>query len=138
MDNKKTIRNLLIYLGIPILLIIIVSVFFSMQPKDEKPTSEIIYMFKENKVKEYSIDFGTGDLQITKTDGKKIETSVASISMFLDTIEPYVENYNKTAEKPMKFNWKKASDNSFLLSLLPEVVLIVLFVVVWLYFMRRL
>ena len=110
MDNKKTIRNLLIYLGIPILLIIIVSVFFSMQPKDEKPTSEIIYMFKENKVKEYSIDFGTGDLQITKTDGKKIETSVASISMFLDTIEPYVENYNKTAEKPMKFNWKKASD----------------------------
>ena len=62
MDNKKTIRNLLIYLGIPILLIIIVSIFFSMQPKEEKPTSEIIYLFKDMKVKEYTLDFGTGDL----------------------------------------------------------------------------
>ncbi len=138
MDNKKTIRNLIIYLGIPILLIIIVSIFFSMQPKDEKPTSEIIYLFKDNKVKEYNLDFGTGDLTITKTDDKKIETKVASVSLFLDAIDPYVENYNKTAEEPMKFNWKQATDNSFWLSLLPEVVLIVLFIVVWLYFMRRL
>ncbi len=139
MDNKKTIRNLIIYLGIPILLIIIVSVFFSMQPKEEKPTSEIIYLFKDNKVKEYTLDFGTGDLTIKKTDNKTVETSVASVSLFLDAIDPYVEQYNKTnTEKPMKFNWKKASDNSFFLSLLPEVVLIVLFVVVWLYFMKRL
>ena len=138
MDNKKTIRNLIIYLGIPILLIIIVSIFFSMQPKDEKPTSEIIYLFKDNKVKEYNLDFGTGDLSITKTDDKKIDTKVASVSLFLEAIDPYVENYNKTAEEPMKFNWKQATDNSFWLSLLPEVVLIILFVIVWLYFMRRL
>ncbi len=138
MDNKKTIRNLIIYLGIPILLIIIVSIFFSIQPKDEKPTSEIIYLFKDNKVKEYNLDFGTGDLSITKTDDKKIDTKVASVSLFLEAIDPYVENYNKTAEEPMKFNWKQATDNSFWLSLLPEVVLIILFVIVWLYFMRRL
>ena len=73
MDNKKTIRNLIIYLGIPILLIIIVSIFFSMKPQDEKPTSEIIYLFKDNKVKEYTLDFGTGDLKITKTDNKTVE-----------------------------------------------------------------
>lgn len=139
MDNKKTIRNLLIYLGIPILLIIIVSIFFSMQPKEEKPTSEIIYLFKDMKVKEYTLDFGTGDLTIKKTDNKKVETSVASISLFLDSIDPYVQQYNeKNKEAPMKFNWKKAADNSFLLSLLPEVVLIILFVVVWIYFMKRL
>ena len=139
MDNKKTIRNLLIYLGIPILLIIIVSIFFSMQPKEEKPTSEIIYLFKDMKVKEYTLDFGTGDLTIKKTDNKKIETSVASISLFLDSIDPYVQQYNeKNKEAPMKFNWKKAADNSFLLGLLPEVVLIILFVVVWIYFMKRL
>ncbi len=138
MDNKKTIRNLIIYLGIPILLIIIVSIFFSMKPQDEKPTSEIIYLFKDNKVKEYTLDFGTGDLKITKTDNKTVEIKVASVSLFLEAIDPYVENYNKTAETPMKFNWKQATDNSFWLSLLPEVVLIVLFVLVWLYFMRRL
>ncbi len=138
MDNKKTIRNLIIYLGIPIILIIIVSLFFSMRPKDETPTSDIIYLFKDNKVKEYNLDFGTGDLKITQTNDKVIETKVASVSLFLEAIDPYVEQYNKTAEKPMKFNWKQATDNSFWLSLLPEVILIILFVVVWLYFMKRL
>ena len=139
MDNKKTIRNLIIYLGIPILLIIIISVFFSMQPKEEHATSEIIYLFKDNKVQEYTLDFGTGELEIIKTDNKKVETSVASVSLFLDAIDPYVQAYNEKNEKePMKFTWKQATDNSFWFNLLPEVILIVLFIVVWLYFMRRL
>ncbi len=139
MDNKKTIRNLIIYLGIPILLIIIISVFFSMQPKEEHATSEIIYLFKDNKVQEYTLDFGTGELEIVKTDNKKVETSVASITHFLDAIDPYVQAYNEKNEKePMKFTWKQATDNSFWFNLLPEVILIVLFIVVWLYFMRRL
>ena len=139
MDNKKTIRNLIIYLGIPILLIIIISVFFSMQPKEEHATSEIIYLFKDNKVQEYTLDFGTGELEIVKTDNKKVETSVASVSLFLDAIDPYVQAYNDKNEKePMKFTWKQATDNSFWFNLLPEVILIALFIIVWLYFMRRL
>ena len=45
MDNKKTIRNLLIYLGIPIVLIIIIAMVFMSQPKAEIPTSDIVYLF---------------------------------------------------------------------------------------------
>ncbi len=139
MDNKRTVRNLLIYLGIPILLIIIFAVFFSMQSTDDRSTSEIIYLFKDNKVKEYSLDFGSGNLEIVKTNGEKIETSVASVSLFLDAVEPYVENYNeKNTDAPMKFTWKPAADNSFWLSILPNIILLVLFIVVWLFFMRRL
>ncbi len=139
MDNKKTVRNLLIYLGIPILLIIIFSVFFSMQRPDDRSTSEIIYLFKDNKVKEYSLDFGTGSLEIVKTDGKKIETTVASVALFLDAVDPYVEAYNeKNTDEPMKFTWKPAADNSFWINILPNIILLVLFVVVWLFFMRRL
>ena len=59
MENKKTIRNLLIYLGIPIVLIIIISLIFTLQPKEEYPTSDIIYLFKNQQVDEYSLDFGT-------------------------------------------------------------------------------
>ena len=139
MDNKKTIRNLLIYLGIPIILIIIFSVFFSMQRPDDRSTSEIIYLFKDNKVKEYSLDFGTGSLEIVKTDGKKIETSVASVALFLDAVDPYVEAYNEeNADSPMKFTWKPAADNSFWINILPNIILMVLFIVVWLFLMKRL
>lgn len=139
MDNKKTVRNLIIYLGIPILLIIVISMFFAMQPKEDRATSEIIYMFKDNQVREYTLDFGSGSLQIVKNNGEKVDTSVASVGLFLESIDPYVSAYNeKNSDSPMKFTWKPATDNSFWFNILPNIILIVLFIVVWLYFMRKL
>ena len=139
MDNKKTVRNLIIYLGIPIILIIVISMFFAMQPKEDKATSEIIYMFKDNQVKEYTLDFGSGSLEIVKNNGEKVNTSVANVGLFLESINPYVESYNNNnKDNPMKFTWKPATDNSFWFNILPNIILIVLFIVVWLYFMRKL
>ncbi len=138
MDNKKTMQRLLIYLGIPIILIIIMSIAFSVQPKQEYSTSEIIYLFRDQQVKEYTLDFGSGDLTIKKTNGKKIETNVASVALFLDSIDDYVDEYNKNNDKPMKFTWKQATDNSWWLNLLPNLILIVLLGVVWWYFMHKL
>ncbi len=142
MDNKKTIRNLLICLGIPIIFILIIGILFSTQPKKEYPTSDIVYLFKDNKVTEYKLDFGSGKLELTlneKYEGKtEVETSVASISLFLQSIEDYVEDYNtKNPDKPMKYTWKQASDNSIWLELLPNIILIGVFIGVWIYVMRK-
>lgn len=143
MDNKKTIRNLLIYLGIPIVLIIAISMLFFMQPKEEYPTSDIIYMFKNQQVDEYSLDFGSGSLELKlnkEYKGKKeIKTNVASISIFLASIDDYVTEYNDAhKDAPMKFTWKQATDNSWWLNLLPNLILIGLLAVVWIFFMKRL
>lgn len=143
MENKKTIRNLLIYLGIPIVLIIVISLIFTLQPKEEYPTSDIIYMFKNQQVDEYSLDFGTGALELklnTKYKGKtEIKTTVASIRLFVDAVKDYVAEYNqKHPDAPMKYNWKQATDNSWWLNLLPNLILIGLLIVVWVIFMRRL
>ena len=95
MENKKTIRNLLIYLGIPIVLIIVISLIFTLQPKEEYPTSDIIYMFKNQQVDEYSLDFGTGALELklnTKYKGKtEIKTTVASIRLFVDAVDRFLD-----------------------------------------------
>ena len=143
MENKKTIRNLLIYLGIPIILIIVISLLFTLQPKEEYPTSDIIYLFQNQKVDEYALDFGTGELDLKLNEkymGKtEIKTKVASIGLFVDSIENYVAAYNKKhPEAPMKYNWKQATDNSWWLNLLPNLILIGLLVVVWVVFMRKL
>ena len=143
MDNKKTIRNLLIYLGIPIVLIVIISMLFFMQPKEEYPTSDIIYMFKNQQVEEYSLDFGSGSLELklnTEYKGKKeLKTNVASITIFLTSIDDYVQEYNTAhPETPMKFTWKQATDNSWWLNFLPNLILIALLAFVWIFFMRRL
>ena len=143
MENKKTIRNLLIYLGIPIVLIIVISLIFTLQPKEEYPTSDIVYMFKNQQVTEYSLDFGSGELNMKLNTPYKnkteIKTYVASIGLFLDSIDKYVEKYNTDhPDNPMQFNWKQATDNSWWLNFLPNLILIALLAGVWIFFMRRL
>ncbi len=143
MESKKTIRNLLIYLGIPIILIIIIAMIFALQPKEEYPTSDIIYMFKNQEVTEYSLDFGTGELNMKLTKPYKgrteIKTTVASVGLFIDSVDDYVTKYNEDhPDAPMQYNWKQATDNSWWLSFLPNLVLIALLAGVWIFFMRRL
>ncbi len=141
MDNKKTIRNLILYLGIPIIFLIIVGIIFANQPKKEYPTSDIIYLFKDNKVTEYKLDFGTGKLELKlneKYEGKtEIETSVANISLFINSIDEYVKQYNEKNDTPMKYTWKQAADNSVWLELLPNMILIGVLVGVWIYVVRK-
>jgi len=142
LENKKTIRNLLVYLGIPILLIIAIALIFAMQPKEEYPTSDIIYLFKNQQVDEYSLDFGSGELNLklnTPYKGKsEVKTYVASITLFIDSVENYVDDYNAAhKETPMKYNWKQASDNTWWLSFLPNLILIGLLIGVWVFFMKR-
>ncbi len=143
MENKKTIRNLLIYLGIPIVLIIVISLIFTMQPKEEYPTSDIIYMFKNQQVTEYKLDFGSGELNMKLNTPYKnkteVKTYVASIVIFLESIDDYVDEYNTAhPEAPMKYDWKQATDNSWWLNFLPNLILIALLAGVWIFFMKRL
>ena len=142
MDNKKTIRNLLICLGIPIIFLLIIGLIVSSQPKKEYPTSDIVYLFKDQKVTEYKLDFGSGKLELKlneKYEGKtEIETNVASIGLFIDSVDEYIEEYNKkNPDKPMKYTWKQASDNSIWLEFLPNLILIAVLIGVWIYIMRK-
>ncbi len=82
MDNKKTIRNLLICLGIPIIFILIIGILFSTQPKKEYPTSDIVYLFKDNKVTEYKLDFGSGKLELTVNEKYEGKTLLLQASPF--------------------------------------------------------
>ena len=141
MDNKKTIRNLLIYLGIPIVLIIIIAVIFSSQRTEQPTTSEIVYYFKDMKVKEYTVDFGTGAIELKLNDdkGTVVKATAASITTFLDQINPYVDQYNENhPDEPMKYDHIRASENSWLIDLLPNIILFGALVVFWIYFMRKL
>ena len=70
MDNKKQLRNILVYLGIPILLFIIIFMMMngSRTPQTTVRYSDILSYFDEGKVSEYTLDWGTGDLLLTLND----------------------------------------------------------------------
>ncbi|HIT78915.1 MAG TPA: ATP-dependent zinc metalloprotease FtsH [Candidatus Faecivivens stercorigallinarum] len=100
--------------------------------------SEIIYMFEDQKVSSYELDLGSSEVTLKMADGSPdIIYRVASPSYFLDSIEPYVQQYNEEhPDDRMTFNWIQASDNSWLWSLVPYLLMIVAMGALW-YFMFK-
>ncbi len=158
MDNKKRVRNLIIYLSIPIALIVIVAVFLGTRGGDSPKTSELVRYFQEHKVSSYTINYGSGaiemilkegELPYPKTDdsstsatsptsaaktGSKtkyvVKGQLADIRWFLEKIEPYTDS-------SVTYNYVRASDNSFLWEIIPTVLMVVIFIGAWIFLMKR-
>ncbi len=71
MDNKKKVRNLLLYLGIPILIILAAAMILSSRQGESPKTSELVQYFVDEKVDSYTINYGTGAIEITLKEGEK-------------------------------------------------------------------
>lgn len=138
MENKKKIRNLLLYLGIPILIILAITMLYSTQGKESPKTSELVGYFQEDSVEKYEINYGTGEIKITLKDkeAKPVTAALADIRYFLDTIEPYTASADE-AGHPVEYNLIRASDNSFLMELLPTLLMVGLLVVFWFFIMKK-
>ncbi|MGN1468013.1 MAG: ATP-dependent zinc metalloprotease FtsH [Ruminococcus sp.] len=135
MDNKKKIRNLLLYLGIPIIIILMIAVLYSSQGKKSPTTYELAQYFQEDQVANYEINYGTGEIRLTLNDAKKTKVTgeLADIRGFLETIQPYTAS----ADEAVTYNYIKATDNSFLFELIPTLIMVGLFIFLWIFLMRK-
>ncbi len=172
-NNKTLLRNLLIYLGIPIVLILVVATILWSQPQVSIKYSHIVQLFEKNMVEEFSMDLGSGAMEIKLKEGAKltdvtgeeatqpqsqtnifgnnaqnqpedkaknqiIKYTAPSPARMLEDIGDYIKVYNeKNPDKPMVYDYKAANENSWLLSLLPNIIITVLMVVLFLYFFRK-
>ena len=172
-NNKTLLRNLLIYLGIPIVLILVVATILWSQPQVSIKYSHIVQLFEENMVEEFSMDLGSGAMEIKLKEGAKlsdvtgeeatqpqaqtnilgnnaqnqqedktknqiIKYTAPSPSLVYEDIKDYIKAYNlENPDKPMIYDYKAANENSWLLSLLPNNIITVLMVVLFLYFFRK-
>ena len=144
MDNKKKTRNLLLYIGIPVVVILLITLLFSNQQRsDDVPTSQLVSYFKEGKVADYQLNYGTGAIRITLNDSKKtvVNGTVAEPYEFNEDVEPYFEKNSNPENKEhggeMTYNLIRRTDNSFLMNILPTIIFCILIAVFWLIFMRR-
>ena len=158
MNNKKKVRNLLLYLGIPILLIIVAAIFLNSRQSDPPKTSTLMQYFQDHKVESYDISYGSGTIEIklkekesavydkvaddekavknatTTKDGHEIvKGKLADISRFLDDIKQYDDPKNPVKE----YNLIRATDNSLLIDLIPTIIVVIIFIAAWVFFMRR-
>ncbi|MGN1138681.1 MAG: ATP-dependent zinc metalloprotease FtsH, partial [Ruminococcus sp.] len=135
MDNKKKTKNLLLYIGIPIVVILLISMIFNFAPKGKTyDTSELVGYFQKGQVARYELNYGTGAIKITLNDKDKtvISSVVPEPIEFRNDIKEYEDK-----NKDMEYNLVRAADNSFLMSLLPTVIGIVILVAFWFFIMKR-
>ena len=62
LNKNKQIKNLLLYLGLPILVILLLLFFLRGGTSNTMTYSDVLYLFEEQKVEEFSVDSGTGVL----------------------------------------------------------------------------
>lgn len=100
--------------------------------------SEVLSYFDEYEVKEYTLDLGSGELVLVLEDDKRLLYEVPNVSLFVDDIADYREEYNnKNPDEPLKMDYYKATDSSWLLSLIPTLLILVMGVVLFVVMMRQ-
>ena len=140
MDNKKSVRNMVAGIIVVVALLIFVAVLFMQRPAERTYLySDIIGYFEDERVSAYSLDFGTGEMQLQVDDIPGTVTYYAPSPTYMqEKIDPYVEAYNRDHETPMVQDLQRAQQNTWLLSMLPMVVVVVIMFVAYFYMMRKL
>ena len=142
MDNKKTVRNIAIYLGIPILLFIIIFMLLSnRQVQTTYKYSDILNYFESEQVTAYQLDWGTGEMLLNVTeDGKekKISYVVPSVMKFDSDVREYIQSYNENhPDSKMVQDIRRPAETSWIVSLLPTILLFGGLIFFWWFMYRR-
>ena len=143
-NNKKIIRNLVIYLGVPLLLFFVLFFIFSGTDTDTYGLmySDVVGYFEDGQVRSYKLDLGTGEMSfvVTDEDGKEsnLRYTVPNISLFYGDVSDDIEAYNEAHPNDrMTQNVVRPAETSWLVSLLPTLLTIALLVIFWVIMMRR-
>lgn len=70
--------------------------------------------------------------------GIVIEYTAPSATLMYEDIKEYIKEYNvDNTDNPIVYDYKKSSDNSWILSLLPNIILLVALIAFYIYIMRK-
>ena len=124
--TKKRNRPQLSFLTLLLMLIVFAVLFSKPSRLSTMKTSEVIDLFKHQQVTEYTLDLGNGNIEIiTKDSEEPIYYKVPDVYMFVEKIDPYVEEYDKMhPTAPMVYDHKVPSSFPAWLSIIPSFLMI--------------
>lgn len=171
MDKK--LRNIIIYITVAVMVVLGVAFLMTKNSSESYTTSQLVNLFKEDKVQSYTINYGTGAIEITlkegvklkpakdiatadsivqnttddnitatDPDGKNAKSSAKNVVVrgTLADIERFIDDvsvYTASADEAVSYDYIKGSDNTLLYEFLPILVTGILFVVVWIFIMKK-
>lgn len=141
MNNmSKNWKSMLVYILIPILLIGAVIYFVNSQTSTQLKYSQVVSMFKNNEISEFSLDLSSGNL-VYKTFAKPKEEknySVPNVSYFLDDIRESVDKYNdEHSDKPIVYDYRAGTSNAWIYSMIPSLLMFVVLIALGIYAFRK-
>lgn len=141
MNNmSKNWKSILVYILIPILLIGAVIYFVNSQTSTQLKYSQVVSMFKNNEISEFSLDLSSGNL-VYKTFAKPKEEknySVPNVSYFLDDIRESVDKYNdEHSDKPIVYDYRAGTSNAWIYSMIPSLLMFVVLIALGIYAFRK-
>ena len=139
--NQKKIRNLLLYIGIPVVvLFIIIFLFNNRTPQTAAyKYSDIIGYFQDQEVTSYTLNLGTGEMVIHLEDGKTVGYVLPSVDLFYMDVRDSINQYNEEhPDARMEQNIIRPVETSWFISLLPTLILFAGLIIFWVIMMRRL
>ena len=144
-DSGRLLRNILLVIGIPLLILffgwmLINGSGSSGSAKEQEVYSDYLQYFVDDQVEKYTLDLGTGKLQIllrpdVRTDVNKdgkidekdtIQYKVPNVAYFLNTVDPIVSEHNAEKTDPAQrtaYDWEPVANVSWLVNWLPIVLM---------------
>ena len=139
--QKKRIGSIVLLLAVVIVLLFMSTMFMRMmtQPEKSYTYSEIVYLFEDQKVEEFSMDVGSGEMTLKVAgESRTITYRVAAPAYFLEQVLPMIDEYNEAhPDARLEYNLIPATDNSWLWSVVPYLVLIAGMCVLWFFMFKQ-
>jgi len=148
---NKNLRNTLLFIGIPLVMIVMIfGLVRNVQKEEKKQYHEIVAYFYTDKIDEFSLNLSNGKLDYVLKGEETIKVyKVPNVNVFLEDIHDIVTEKNLAAatnpdlndeerkQQLIEYDYIEGGTGSWLLSMLPTLILIVLLVVFWIFMMRR-
>ncbi|MDD6271026.1 MAG: ATP-dependent zinc metalloprotease FtsH [Ruminococcus sp.] len=120
---------------------LVIATYSAVGPQSKKKTEyyEVVNMFETHAVTEYKLNLSSGALEYKLKDDETVyRYTVPNVSLFVDDIHDDIVEYNKeNPDSQIKMDYASGTANSWWVSLLPTVVMILLLAGVMFFMFRR-
>lgn len=141
-NKKRKLTALLPYILIPLILVLAIGFTSKNTAQNTEKINyyQMVQYFDENKISEFSLNLSSGSLKYKlRGEDKTKEYRVPNVNIFLNDVNDTVRRHNQSAkgDDVIKYEYESGSASSWLVNLLPTLIMTVMLVVLFVIMMRR-
>lgn len=129
--KKLNWKAIIPYILIPVLFIGVMWMYMDSESDKEFEYYEVVEFFDNEQIAEVDLNMNSGALKFKlKGDDTLYKYTVPNVNLFVNDVHEQLREYNKAnPDKPVEFDYEAGTSNSWIISVLPSLLLSLGFVV---------